>query len=183
MTQPQGANLKTIEWGGRERLVWFFSFTVSPDGRRAFEALTEKTEKLAPYRRHTRWFLAGFLRWICADRGPSSEITGRESGIPEHAQDLLALVGREGLEQVVLIGHLVGARVGVYLAAHHPARLRGLVLIYGGSDVTDALLDPSIERLRGFFPSREAYLEYLKNQPPFKNRGDEHLEHYFTGGV
>ncbi len=61
-------------------------------------------------------------------RGASSGITGGEDGIPEHARDLLVLMGREGLEQMVLIGHSMGAMSGVYLATHHPEWLRGLVL-------------------------------------------------------
>jgi pimeloyl-ACP methyl ester carboxylesterase len=74
----------------------------------------------------------------------------------------------------------------VYLAAHYPERLRGLVLVDGGSDVTgeiDALVDPSVERLQGTYSSREAYLEYLKSQPVFEHRWDEHLERYFAGDV
>jgi len=93
---------------------------------------------------------------------------------------------REGLERVVLVGHSMGAMIGVYLAAHYPERLSGLVLIDGGSDVTDeidALLDPSIKRLEGTYSSREAYLEYLKSQPVFEDRWDEHLQRYFGGDV
>jgi pimeloyl-ACP methyl ester carboxylesterase len=80
----------------------------------------------------------------------------------------------------------MGAMIGVYLAAEHPERLLGLVLVDGGSEVTDeidALLDPSIERLEGTYPSREAYLEYLKSQPVFEDRWDERLERYFAGDV
>ena len=91
-----------------------------------------------------------------------------------------------GLEKVVLAGHSMGAMIGVYLAAEYPERLLGLVLIDGGADVTDdidALLDPSIERVEGTYHSREAYLGYLKSQPAFENRWDEHLERYFAGDV
>ena len=93
---------------------------------------------------------------------------------------------RESLKRVVLVGHSMGAMIGVYLAAHHPERLRGLVLIDGGSNVTDeidALLDPAHRRLEGTYPSREAYLEYVKSQPVFGDRWDEHLERYFAGDV
>ncbi len=179
MTQSQEANLKTIEWGDAPRTALLVHGLT---GRaEAFEALTNKLDPAAGIPGGPWRFLAPDLR----GRGASREITG-EGGIPEHARDLLAFMDREGLERVVLAGHSMGAMIGVYLAAEHPERLFGLVLIDGGSDVSDeidALLDPSIERLEGTYPSREAYLEYLKSQPAFENRWDEHLERYFSGDV
>jgi pimeloyl-ACP methyl ester carboxylesterase len=148
----------------------------------AFEALVDK---LAP----TVGIPGGPWRLLAPDlrgRGASREMARGEGGIPEHARDLLALMDRKGLERVVLAGHSMGAMIGVYLAAEHPERLLGLILIDGGSDVTDeidTLLDPSIERLEGSYSSREAYLEYLKSQPAFEDRWDEHLERYFAGDV
>ena len=182
MRQSQGTNLKTVEWGdsGAPRTALLVHGIT---GRaESFEALAEKLGPAAGIPGGPWRFIAPDLR----GRGDSREITVSEGGIPEHARDLLALMDREGLEQVILVGHSMGAMIGVYLAAHHPERLRGLVLIDGGSDVTDeidALLDPSIERLEGSYPSREAYLEYVKNQPPFENRWDGHLERYFAGDV
>ena len=58
-------------------------------------------------------------------------------GIPAHAADIVALMDREGLEKVAFVGHSLGAMIGVYLAANHPDRVDKLVLIDGGSDVTD----------------------------------------------
>jgi pimeloyl-ACP methyl ester carboxylesterase len=148
----------------------------------AFEALADKLDPATGVPGGPWRLLAPDLR----GRGASREAPRGEGGIPEHARDLLALMDREGLEKVVLAGHSMGAMIGVYLAAEHPERLFGLVLIDGGSDVTDeidALLDPSIERLEGAYPSREAYLEYLKSQPAFEGRWDERLERYFAGDV
>ena len=125
MTQPQGANLKTIEWGGPgapRTVLLVHGLTGRAEGFRSFDGEDGEASTLP---QASPVIPGGFLRWICVDRRPSGAITGRESGIPEHARDLLALVGREGLEQVVLVGHLVGARVGVYLAAHHPCEALG----------------------------------------------------------
>jgi pimeloyl-ACP methyl ester carboxylesterase len=115
--------------------------------------------------------------------------TGRAEGpvdIPAHAADLVALMDREGLDRIAFVGHSLGAMIGVYLAAHHPDRVSRLVLIDGGSDVTDevdALLSPVVERIEQTYPSREGYVEYLKSLPVFEDRWDEDLERYFAGDV
>jgi pimeloyl-ACP methyl ester carboxylesterase len=144
----------------------------------AFRALAHELEA----RGLTGWrLLAVDLR----GRGATGRVEGTV-GIPAHAADLAALMDREGLEKVAFVGHSLGAMIGVYLAANHPDRVDKLVLIDGGSDVTDevdALLSPVVERLERTYPSREAYVEYLKSLPVFKDRWDENLERYFAGDV
>ena len=182
MTQSQDANLSTVEWGVPEAPHTALLVHGLTGRAEAFEALAEKLDPATGVPDDPWRLLAPDLR----GRGASKDIAAEEGGIPEHTLDLLVLMDREGLERVVLVGHSMGAMVGVYLAAHYPERLSGLVLIDGGSDVTDeidALLDPSIERLEGTYSSREAYLEYLKSQPVFEDRWDEHLERYFAGDV
>jgi pimeloyl-ACP methyl ester carboxylesterase len=182
MTQSQYANLSTVEWGVPEAPHTALLVHGLTGRAEAFEALAEKLDPATGVPDDPWRLLAPDLR----GRGASKDIAAEEGGIPEHTLDLLVLMDREGLERVVLVGHSMGAMVGVYLAAHYPERLSGLVLIDGGSDVTDeidALLDPSIERLEGTYSSREAYLEYLKSQPVFEDRWDEHLERYFAGDV
>ncbi len=182
MTQYQEANLKTVEWGVANVPNTALLVHGLTGRGESFEALAEKLDLTGGIPGGPWRFLAPDLR----GRGDSKEIPGDQGGIPEHTRDLLALMDREGLETVVLVGHSMGAMIGVYLAAHHPERLRGLVLVDGGSDVTEeinALVDPSVERLKGTYPSRGAYLEYLKSQPVFEDRWDEHLEHYFAGDV
>jgi pimeloyl-ACP methyl ester carboxylesterase len=118
-------------------------------------------------------------------RGATGRVEG-PVGIPVHTADLLALMDREGLDQVAYVGHSLGAMIGVHLAAHHPDRVSRLVLVDGGSDVTDevdALLSPVVERLERTYPSREAYVEYLRGLPIFEDRWDENLELYFAGDV
>jgi pimeloyl-ACP methyl ester carboxylesterase len=182
MTQSQDANLSTVAWGVSEAPRTALLVHGLTGRAEAFEALVEKLDPATGVPDDPWWFIAADLR----GRGASREIAAGEGGIPEHTRDLLALMDREGLERVVLVGHSMGAMIGVYLAAHYPDRLSGLVLIDGGSDVTDeidTLLDPSIERLEGTYSSREAYLKHLKSQPVFKDRWDEHLERYFAGDV
>jgi pimeloyl-ACP methyl ester carboxylesterase len=172
------ADLNTVLWGdpnAENTVLLVHGLTGRAD---AFRALAQELE----VRGLTGWrLLAVDLR----GRGATGRVEGTV-GIPAHAADLAALMDREGLEKVAFVGHSLGAMIGVYLAANHPDRVDKLVLIDGGSDVTDevdALLSPVVERLERTYPSREAYVEYLKSLPVFKDRWDENLERYFAGDV
>ncbi len=127
-------------------------------------------------------------RLLAADlrgRGATGKVEGA-AGIPVHTADLIALIDEEGLDRVAFVGHSLGAMIGVNLAAYHPDRVSGLVLVDGGADVTeeiDALLSPVHERLKRTYPSREDYVEHVRGLPTFEDRWDEHLERYFSGDV
>jgi pimeloyl-ACP methyl ester carboxylesterase len=172
------ADLNTVTWGdpGAENTALLVhGLTGRAD---AFRALVEELESEGL----TGWrFLAVDLR----GRGDTRPVNGT-AGIPAHAADLVALLDQEGLDNVAYVGHSLGAMIGVYLAAHHPERISRLVLVDGGADVTeeiDALLTPVHERLKQTYPSREAYVELVKNLPVFEDRWDERLERYFAGDV
>jgi pimeloyl-ACP methyl ester carboxylesterase len=182
MDENHDARLMTTEWGrGDASNVALLVHGLT--GRAgAFETLVEGLDPEGSVPGGGWRFLAPDLR----GRGASREITSGEGGIPEHARDLLALLDREGLERVVFVGHSLGAMIGVYIAAEHPERLSGLVLVDGGADVTDEVYEltlPAVERLGRSYPSREAYVEHVKGFPFFEGRWDEHLERYFAGDV
>ena len=172
------ADLNTVFWGdpdAENTALLVHGLTGRAD---AFRALAEELEA----RGLTGWRL---LVVDLRDRGATGRVEGK-GGTPAHAADIVALMDREGLEKVAFVGHSLGAMIGVYLAANHPDRVDKLVLIDGGSDVTDevdALLAPVVERLERTYPSREAYVEYLKSLPVFEDRWDEDLERYFAGDV
>ena len=182
MAQSREVNLKTVEWGVANASLTALLVHGLTGRAEAFETLVEG---LAP----TSGVSGGPWRLLAPDlrgRGDSKEVPEVEAGVPGHARDLLTIMDREELEKVVLVGHSMGAMIGVYLAAHYPERFGGLILIDGGSEITDeidALLNPVHRRLEGTYPSREAYLEYLKRQPIFEGRWDENLERYFAGDV
>jgi pimeloyl-ACP methyl ester carboxylesterase len=172
------ANLNTVSWGdpGADKTALLVHGLT---GRaEAFLALAERLEAGGL----TGWrLLAVDLR----GRGATGKVEG-PAGIPVHAADLVTLMDAEGLEEVAFVGHSLGAMIGVYLAANQPDRVSGLVLVDGGSDVTgeiDALLTPVHERLKRTYPSREAYVEHVRNLPVFEGRWDERLERYFAGDV
>jgi pimeloyl-ACP methyl ester carboxylesterase len=172
------ADLRTVTWGdpdAQDTALLVHGLTGRAD---AFRALVEELESGGL----TGWrFMAVDLR----GRGATGRVEG-SAGIPVHTADLLALMKREGIDRVSFVGHSLGAMIGVYLTAHHPDRVSRLVLVDGGSDVTDevdALLSPVVERLEQTYPSREAYVQYLKSLPVFEDRWDERLERYFAGDV
>ena len=92
----------------------------------------------------------------------------------DHAADLVGALDALGLERVVLGGHSFGGLLTLYLAAHAPARVeRALVLDVPG-EVDPAVLDqigPSLARLEQVYPSRSAYLEFVRGLPYFAGDG------------
>jgi pimeloyl-ACP methyl ester carboxylesterase len=182
MDEYHAAQLMTTEWGrGDASNVALLVHGLT--GRAgAFAALVEGLGPEGGASGGDWRFMAPDLR----GRGASRGLTGGEGGIPEHARDLLALLDREGLGRVVFVGHSLGAMIGVYIAAEHPERLSGLVLVDGGADVTDEVYEltlPAVERLGRSYPSREAYVEHVKGFPFFEGRWDAQLERYFAGDV
>ena len=174
----ESAKLHTVSWGdpdADDTALLVHGLTGRAD---AFRALAERLES------------GGLVGWrlLAVDlrgRGDTGRVEG-PAGIPTHAADLVALMDEEGLEKTVVVGHSLGAMIGVYLAANHPERVKGLVLVDGGSDVTgeiDALLTPAHERLKPTYPSREAYVERVRGLPIFEGRWDERLERYFASDV
>ena len=134
------ADLNTVFWGdpdAENTALLVHGLTGRAD---AFRALAEELEA----RGLTGWRL---LVVDLRGRGATGRMEGKV-GIPAHAADIVALMDREGLEKVAFVGHSLGAMIGVYLAANHPDRVDKLVLIDGGSDVTDevdALLAAVVE--------------------------------------
>jgi pimeloyl-ACP methyl ester carboxylesterase len=61
--------------------------------------------------------------------GDSDWATPPRYTIEDFAGDLLGLLDALVTTPVVLVGHSMGGRVAAWLAAHHPQRVRGLVLI------------------------------------------------------
>ena len=89
-------------------------------------------------------------------------------GIPYHANDLVSLCDALNLPSVTLIGHSLGAMIGVFLAAIHPKRVERLVLVDAtGRTPADALqaIAPSLQRLGQVYPSLDAYLAERKQSP------------------
>jgi pimeloyl-ACP methyl ester carboxylesterase len=92
--------------------------------------------------------------------------------VPFHVNDLLALSDALELERPHLIGHSLGARIGIYLAALHPGNIAKLALVDAGGilppDTFEAIA-PALNRLGTVYPSRTAYLEAMLASPHIRN--------------
>jgi len=142
---------------------------------------------------HTCWqsmadILSPDYRLIAYDlRGRGeSEKPPKGYSLEIHAQDLGALLDHFGLKSGVVMGHSLGAHIGLYFAAHFPKRVKKLILVDGGLDVRAEVFDslaPAINRLGIEFPSLEIFLQMLQGLPMLQGRWNEYLERYFRYDV
>ncbi len=116
-------------------------------------------------------------------RGGSRALPG-PYGMARHADDVAALLDELGVDRCVVVGHSMGGYVAVTLAARHPERVAGLVLVDGGLplkgdpslDPEESLrrtLGPAAERLSRTFASREEYRSFWKVHPSFAEWSDD----------
>jgi pimeloyl-ACP methyl ester carboxylesterase len=142
---------------------------------------------------HTVWnpvadILGGSHRLLAYDlrgRGDSDKPAGGYS-LATHAADLLGLLDHYAIRRVILLGHSLGAHIGVRFAALHPTRVTELVLFDGGLDVRAEVFDslqPALARLGVEFPSLEAFLERIRALPAFAGRWNPYLERHYTYDV
>lgn len=121
-------------------------------------------------------------------RGGSRGLPG-PWGMPQHADDLAALLDAAEIESCLVLGHSMGAFVAVELARRHPDRVAGLVLIDGGlpiprpagvgdDELAAALIGPAAARLSMSFPDRTAYRAYWRDHPAFAESWSPAIEQY-----
>ena len=123
------------------------------------------------------------VRFVAPDlrgRGESRDLPG-PFGQAAHAADLLALLDHLRAERAVFAGHSLGAYVVAYLAAEHPERVAGAVLVDGGLPIPgsenaepqafiEAFLGPTLARLAMRFASLEEYLGFWHAHPAFADK-------------
>lgn len=61
--------------------------------------------------------------------GDSDWSPAKDYGVPAMAQDIVAVLDHAGWPRALLVGHSMGGRSATYVAARHPARAAGLVLV------------------------------------------------------
>lgn len=135
---------------------------------------------------HDITFLAPDLR----GRGASAGLPG-PYGLDAHVADLVSVLGYWGAERAVLAGHSMGAYIVARLAAAHPGRCAGVVLVDGGlppsvppnagpntdpDAVLEAVLGPAFARLRMAFASPEDYRDFWRRHPAFANRWNSDVQ-------
>ncbi len=61
--------------------------------------------------------------------GDSDWSPGKDYSVPSMAGDILAVLDHAGWQRALLVGHSMGGRSTTYVAAKHPERVAGLVLV------------------------------------------------------
>ena len=131
------------------------------------------------------------IRLVAPDlrgRGRSNALPG-PWGMPQHADDLAAVLDHLGVDRAVVLGHSMGAFASLVLANRHPDRVSSLVLVDGGlplpapdgmsdDELMRATLGPAAERLSMTFPSRAQYREFWKRHPAFARDWSALVEDY-----
>ena len=102
-----------------------------------------------------------------------------------HLRDMNGLMDDLGIDRAVVMGHSLGAFIGLAFAAQYPERVNRLILIDGGGDLSQEQIDqvfagikPALDRLQHVFPSVETYLETMR-QAPFIQPWSPATETYF----
>jgi lipase len=127
-------------------------------------------------------FLAPDLR----GRGRSAGLPG-PYGMAAHVADLVAVLDHVGAPSAVLIGHSMGAYVVARLAAEHPERAEGVVLLDAGlpfprpddpGDMLESAVANAVMRLGITFASVDHYVEGWRAHPAFADAWDDDIDAY-----
>jgi len=145
---------------------------------------------------HASWWsvaerLAGQAQVIAPDlrgRGASGRLPG-PYGMATHVEDCLSLMDHLGIGRAVVAGHSMGGYVAALMAARYPQRVSAVLLVDGGIPLPvpenvdvqahlDAVLGPSIQRLRLTFESRQAYLDFWRQHPGVGPYWNDYIQRY-----
>ena len=89
-----------------------------------------------------------------------------------HLRDISCMLDDLSIDRAVIMGHSLGAFIGLAFAAEYPDRTDRLILVDGGGDLSQEQMDkvfagikPALDRLGKIFPSAEDYLNKMKEAP------------------
>lgn len=102
-----------------------------------------------------------------------------------HCADIAAIIRRLGTKQVSLLGHSLGAYIGLAFAAWYPQMVERLVLLDGGGELpveqwnkVNQGLQSSVDRLGQVMSDKQSYLALVRRAPYF-NPWNQALATYF----
>jgi pimeloyl-ACP methyl ester carboxylesterase len=115
--------------------------------------------------------LAGRHRCIAPDlRGfGDSDAPSTGYSVGDLADDVCALISRLGLDDYVVVGHSMGGKVALALAARRPPGLRALVLVAPSPPSPEPISEDDRAHLlssRGSSPAARATAQKITNRPP-----------------
>jgi pimeloyl-ACP methyl ester carboxylesterase len=89
-----------------------------------------------------------------------------------HLRDIKCMLDDLNIDRAVIMGHSLGAFIGLAFAAEYPDRIDRIILIDGGGDLSREQMEkvftgikPALDRLGKIFPSTEDYLNKMKEAP------------------
>ncbi|WP_216828383.1 alpha/beta fold hydrolase [Alkalihalobacterium elongatum] len=167
-----GLHFHMIDYGGEgeETIICIHGLTANG---RCWDAIAEKLVK------HYR-VMAIDLR----GRGDSSKPASGYH-VNEHVKDIHAIIQQLNLEKVILVGHSLGAMIGVVFSSMYPETLSSLILIDGGEDLREEVVDllhPSINRVERSYENFYSYITQV-SEIPFFSPWNNYLEQYFYSDV
>jgi pimeloyl-ACP methyl ester carboxylesterase len=123
-------------------------------------------------------------------RGRSNELQG-PAGLAAHARDLVAVLDALGEDEVVVVGHSMGAFVALVLGDLYPDRISRVVLVDGGlpldlpadlpiDEVIRLVLGPTADRLAMRFATTDDYVDFWRAHPAFQRDWSPELEAYLA---
>ncbi len=165
MTQPvmkkangDGVQIQLAEWEGRGKTILCIHGITA--NCRCWDVMAEA---LSPGHR----MLAMDLRGRGHSEAPASGYS-----IEHHCRDILAVLDDLGVDNAVIMGHSLGAFIGLAFAAEYSDRVDRLILVDGAGklsqeqfDYVFAAIKPSLDRLGRILPSADAYIELMKSSP------------------
>lgn len=102
-----------------------------------------------------------------------------------HLRDFNNLLDDMGLDRAVIMGHSLGAFIGLAFAARFPDRTERLILVDGGGYLSPEQFEevfngikPALDRLGQIFSSADAYLDKMK-AAPYIQPWSEVIETYY----
>ena len=126
-------------------------------------------------------------------RGHSAPTAPGTYGLEAHARDVLAAGDALGADELDVVGHSMGALVGMHAVAQGEGRVRRLVLVDAAGPPEEAamvMIRAGVERLGAPFASADAYIGMLRTLgvvDPWSAEFEEHyryeLEEHPEGGV
>jgi len=136
--------------------------------------------------------LAGRYRVIAPDmRGRGESDKKGPYGVKTHVRDLEDLLNILKIDKVIYIGESMGANLGLQFSVTCPNRVSRLVLGDAGGLTSDRSekekllqsLQASLARLGAVYPSREAYIDFWKSNPVFKNIWTKYFQDFLEADI
>lgn len=105
--------------------------------------------------------------------------------MPDHAKDIVELVRKLGLKEVILCGHSYGGLLSIYLAANYPKLVTKIIILDAAARMNPRageLLGYRLSTLDTVYPGWEDYIADVK-KAPYNTFWEPAMEEYYRADV